>query len=470
MVDAIVQGFFPPSRGQCSLMQPFDAIKSPLNGTCLIEAGAGTGKTHTITTLVLRLILEEALLPEQILVVTFTTAATAELRDRVRRRLQDARHILQGRSSGDAVLGVLLDRSGPREIALARIEDALANFDRMPVFTIHGFCHRVLNEMAFETGNGFDAELVTDARSIIQGLADDFWRRTWHEASPELLYVAFKTIKNPDDLAQRYSRYAIPDLKILPDPPHLIPVSSAVFLERCAETRQQWDQYRDTVLPMLASPNLKANIYGSLDRHVSRDDSRSKRDEKIDSWRHQMDRCAQSSTGGLPLPEALTYLSQTKVDASTKKGTEAPQHPFFIGCDRLREEAQQLETAIQQWLIALQVRFFHVIDEELARYKQDNQVLFFDDLLLLVRNALQQDHSGQLSGMLRSRYRAVLIDEFQDTDPVQYAIFKTLFATGDHRMFLIGDPKQSIYSFRGADIVTYLEAAQSAENRFTLTQ
>ena len=168
--------------------------------------------------------------------------------------------------------------------------------------------------------------------------------------------------------------------------------------------------------------------------------------------------------------DALTYLSQTKVNASTKKGTQAPQHPFFMGCDRLREEAQQLETAIQQWLIALQVRFFHVIDEELARYKQDNQMLFFDDLLRLVRNALQQDHTGQLSSMLRSRYRAVLIDEFQDTDPVQYAIFKTLFATGDHRMFLIGDPKQSIYSFRGADIATYLEAAQSAENRFTLTQ
>ena len=107
-------------------MQPFDAIQSPINGTCLIEAGAGTGKTHTITTLVLRLILEEALLPEQILVVTFTTAATAELRDRVRRRLQDARHILQGRSSGDAVLSVLLDQSAPRKIALARLEEKKA--------------------------------------------------------------------------------------------------------------------------------------------------------------------------------------------------------------------------------------------------------------------------------------------------------------------------------------------------------
>jgi len=451
-------------------MQPFDAIQSPINGTCLIEAGAGTGKTHTITTLVLRLILEEALLPEQILVVTFTTAATAELRDRVRRRLQDARHILQGRSSGDAVLGALLDQSGPREIALARIEDALANFDRMPVFTIHGFCHRVLNEMAFETGNGFDAELVTDARSIIQGLADDFWRRTWHDTSPEHIDTVFKTIKKPDDLAQLYSSYAIPDLKILPDSPNLIPVSNAVFRERCAETRHQWRQCRDTVLPMLATPNLKANIYGSLDRSANRDDFHSKRDEKIDIWRHQMDRWRLSSTSGLSLPDALTYLSQTKLDASAKKGTQAPQHPFFASCDRLLEEAQRLEAAIQQWVIAWLVRFFNVTDEELARHKQDNQVLFFDDLLVLVRNALREDHTGQLSGMLRSRYRAVLIDEFQDTDPVQYAIFKTLFTTGEHRMFLIGDPKQSIYSFRGADIVTYLEAAQNAGTRYTLTQ
>jgi len=451
-------------------MHPFDSIHSPLNGTCLIEAGAGTGKTYTITTLVLRLILQEALLPEQILVVTFTTAATAELRDRVRRRLRDAKSILQDQSSGDAVLVELLDQCGSKDIALERLEDALANFDRMPVFTIHGFCQRILIEMAFETGSGFDTQLITDATSIIQGLVDDFWRKTWHQSPPELMAMALKTMKNPDDLAQYYRRYAIPDLKILPHSPDLAPVSCEAFREQCAEMRRQWRHCRNDILPLLYTPSLKANIYGSLDRPASLDGLNNKREEKIQSWMRLIDRWALPAANGYPLPEALTYFTQTKLDASIKKGTQGPQHVFFEGCDRLWEEAHRMETGMHQWLTALQVRFFAFMDEELKRYKHEKQVLFFDDLLLMVRHALQQDHSGRLKRLLRTRYRAALIDEFQDTDAVQYDIFSTLFGEHGHRMFMIGDPKQAIYSFRGADIFTYLHAARSAGRRYTLTQ
>lgn len=273
-------------------MDPFDPIHSPLSGTCLIEAGAGTGKTYTITTLVLRLILQKALLPEQILIVTFTTAATAELRDRVRRRLKDAKKTLQGKSSGDIVLEKLLENVDSQDIALGRLEDALSNFDRMPIFTIHGFCQRILNEMAFETGSSFDAELMTDASSIIQGLTDDFWRKTWHKSPPELMTLALKTLKSPDELAAYYLRHAIPDLKILPDDPDLAPVSCDVFHQRCAETRRLWQKYRNDVMALLYTPNLKANIYGSLDRPASCDEFCHKREEKIRSWARLIDRWA----------------------------------------------------------------------------------------------------------------------------------------------------------------------------------
>ena len=451
-------------------MQPFDAIHSPLSGTCLIEAGAGTGKTYTIATLVLRLILQKALLPEQILVVTFTTAATAELRDRVRRRLRDAKRAFQGQSFGDVVLDELLEHCGPRDIALERLEDALANFDRMPVFTIHGFCQRVLIEMAFETGSGFDAELVTDTTSIIQGLADDFWRKTWYQSSPELIALALKTMKNPDDLAGDYRRYAIPDLKIMPDNADLTPVSCEAFRERCAATRRQWKKYRDEIFPLLYTPSLKATTYGNLDRPASRERFHNQREERIQSWVDLMDRWARPSANAFPLPEILPNLTQSKLDASIKKGTQGPRHTFFEECDRLWEEAHRMETGIHQWLVALHARFFLFMNEELKRYKHEKQVLFYDDLLLMVRHALQQDHSGHLMHMLRTRYRAALIDEFQDTDAVQYDIFSILFGAGGHQMFMIGDPKQAIYSFRGADIFTYLHAARSAKSRYTLTQ
>ena len=166
----------------------------------------------------------------------------------------------------------------------------------------------------------------------------------------------------------------------------------------------------------------------------------------------------------------MTYFSQAKLDASFKKGTQGPRHAFFDVCDRLLEEAHVLAQAVRQWVIAWQARFFRYANQELDRYKKENQVLFYDDLLLKVRDALQRDRSGRLRHLLRARYKAALIDEFQDTDMVQYTIFAHLFDSPDSMMLMIGDPKQAIYSFRGADIFTYLRAARNAGQRFTLTQ
>ncbi len=451
-------------------MQPFDSIHTPLSGTCLIEAGAGTGKTYTITTIVVRLILEEALPAEQILVVTFTTAATAELRDRIRRRLKDAQRILRGHAMADDILTTIVHRSGPRDAALERLEDALANFDRMPVYTIHGFCQRVLHEMAFETGSGFEAELLTDATAIIQQLTDDFWRKTWYVSPPELMAFALQVFKTPDDLAALYRRHAIPDVHILPAKTDLPPVSFEEFRARWEVIRRHWLSSRQDILSLLQSPDLKANIYGRTDRPDGRERATSKRDAKIQAWTRQIDRWLTASDSGYPLPEDLAYFCQTKLDASLKKGKNPIQHVFFEACDHLVEESLRLTSVMDQWLTIWQVHYFHHLGEELARFKREHQTLFFDDLLLMVRDALRENPHGALPRLLRSRYRAALIDEFQDTDAVQYEIFETLFNGNDQRLFLIGDPKQAIYSFRGADIFTYLQAAHNAAAGYTLTR
>ncbi|MGD9332435.1 MAG: UvrD-helicase domain-containing protein, partial [Desulfobacterales bacterium] len=451
-------------------MQPFDPIHSPLSGTSLIEAGAGTGKTYTIAILVLRLLLQKALPPEQILVVTFTTAATAELRARLRRRLQDAKRILQGQASDDAVLQELLENCGPQDIARDRLEEALANFDCLPVFTIHGFCQRILHEMAFETGSGFDTELITDATPVIQGLADDYWRKTWYDAPPERMSLALKLIKRPENLVDLYRRYALPDITILPDHKGPKAPSGEHFRKCWQQARRQWRQSRSEVLDLLTSPSLKANIYGSLERPPRHGGGRHQRDEKIQAWDRQLDRWFESAANRLPVPDGLAYFCQTKLDGAVKKGARGPRQAFFEVCDRLQEAARALEQEVRQWVVAWQARFFRYADQQLDRYKKENQVLFYDDLLLMVRDALRRDRHGRLRHLLRARYKAALIDEFQDTDTVQYTIFKNIFDAPGSSMFMIGDPKQAIYRFRGADIFTYLQAARNATRCFTLTR
>ena len=153
-----------------------DPLALDLGGLHLIEASAGTGKTYTIAHLVLRLV-EAGLEMSQILVLTFTEAATQELRDRIARRLREALDLLDGHGSKDPVLVAWAAALAERDLAHARVEQAIADLDRSAIYTIHGFCQRVLRDYAFESGTPFDAELIQDESELRQTAAQDFWRR-----------------------------------------------------------------------------------------------------------------------------------------------------------------------------------------------------------------------------------------------------------------------------------------------------
>ena len=158
-------------------MKPFDLLNADLSGTQLIEASAGTGKTYTIAGIYLRLIIEKALAVEQILVVTFTKTATEELKDRIYTKLDQARQGVESGFSTDDMVNALVHRITSRQQALQRLEAALADFDRAAIFTIHGFCQRLLTEFAFETGSLYEMELIADPAPIINEVAEDFWRQ-----------------------------------------------------------------------------------------------------------------------------------------------------------------------------------------------------------------------------------------------------------------------------------------------------
>ncbi|WP_448508875.1 UvrD-helicase domain-containing protein [Immundisolibacter sp.] len=170
---------------------PLDPLALPLAGRHLIEASAGTGKTWTIAALYLHQLLENRREPGQMLVVTFTEAAAAELRERIAARLFEARDALTGQPAADDFLGALVGRLPDRSAARVHLDDALLRLDELAVYTIHGFCGRVLADHAFSAGSRFEADLETDTRPLTVQILGDLWRRECAAASPAVLDVLY---------------------------------------------------------------------------------------------------------------------------------------------------------------------------------------------------------------------------------------------------------------------------------------
>ncbi|MBW1887003.1 MAG: exodeoxyribonuclease V subunit beta, partial [Deltaproteobacteria bacterium] len=417
---------------------------------------AGTGKTHTIAGLFLRLILEKNLSVNEILVVTFTEAATDELKDRIRRKLREAVLAFSGGQSEDSLVNELVTRYQDSNTALDWLRDALRAFDQAAIFTIHGFCRRMLNENAFESGNLFDTELMTDQEELKREIVDDFWRKHLYHASPLFVNYAFDNGLRPDSLLSLLAnRIAHPYMKIIPQVG--IPDSSSQekgFREYFKKLRKSW----------LSS---RAPVEDILTTHESLNRSRYRK-EKIPLWIQSMDQYVSVGDNDPMLFNGFEKFTSGELRGAIKKNYTSPAHPFFDICEKLKEKQGEMESVFQQRLLGMRVELFRYAKDELTRRKEERNVLSFDDLLLKLHLALEKKGGEELAESIRRRFGAALIDEFQDTDPIQYAIFKRIFSTPQSILFLIGDPKQAIYSFRGADIFAYMKAEGDVETRYTL--
>jgi exodeoxyribonuclease V beta subunit len=442
-------------------MNPFDLVTSPLKGAHLIEAGAGTGKTYAIAGLYVRLILERAIPVREILVVTFTLAATAELKDRIRRKLRDALEAFLHQESNDEFLQALVklcpDPAARRE-ASERLRAALRDFDEAAIFTIHGFCRRMLHEHAFESGALFDTELVTDQRRLKDEIIQDFWRTHFYEALPELVGYALSQGFSPASFLSGTGNIALnPDIRVLPDgappSPAALRESLAAFHGAVSDLQALWPTAREEVLEKLQDPAFKSNIYNqrAADRLV----------KAMDEWLAVID---------IPLFDGFEKMTPEAIAKAVRKNAAAPEHPVFPICRTVQEKASALRDEFDQHLLSLKADLIRALRTELPIRKQKRNILFFDDLLLKLRAALEKQGGGALATAIRNQFKAALIDEFQDTDPIQYAIFHAVFGREDHTLFLIGDPKQAIYSFRGADIFAYMQAATAIRAGYTLDQ
>lgn len=442
-----------------TMKKKFDLITSPLEGTNLIEASAGTGKTYTISGIFLRLLLEKHLEVEQILVVTFTEAATAELKDRILKLLRDAYSAFSSGRFQEEFLKQLVAGHADRKDALFRLENAIRSFDQASIFTIHGFCLRILQEHPFESGNLFDAELSLNQDEFYQEIADDFWREYLYDSSP--FFITFLLQKNisPDILRSSLQRYAtIPDILLIPE--NTIPDSFALedqFRKMLKKMISAWSEVRSEIKEIfLQHEGLNRNKY---------------RTSTLIPLIESMDTFSRSASSAPVLFQGFEKFTTESIQGAMKKGHVFPEHDFFHLCSKLQDIRNQLDIINNRKLIRLKIDFFHYLRKESAKRKKQKNFRSFDDLLLDCYQALERkNQAGDLVDSLRNRYAAALIDEFQDTDPIQYTIFQRIFGDPSRSiLFLIGDPKQAIYSFRGADIFAYMKAAAGIENQYTLS-
>lgn len=442
------------------LSQPLDVYACPLTGTALIEASAGTGKTWAICALVLRLVLEKALPIDQVLVVTFTNAATAELRERVRARLVETRAWLAGEAASSdpfvpRCVAALEARGLGRATLRARLDAALAAFDAAPIFTIHGFCQRALGEHPFAAGAPFSLELG-DSRDLLTEVVADFWRLDIaHGALPQALVVwlAARGLSPArlEKLLQRalqrpLARPLWPDgLEDLPPP------DTVALTATWAAARSVWQAQRHEVAECLTARAADLKHF-DLEAALA----------AWDSYFAAADALAD------PGDKAAQLRQSVLTEKKTRARKTPPEHAFFTLAEQLCAQHAALTALFEQHRLALYRRFLAWAPAQVAERKRARHRVDFDDLLANLYRALSGPRGASLAASLRERYPAALIDEFQDTDPLQFAIFSTIYGAGAQPVFWVGDPKQAIYSFRQADLHTYLAAREHASAHYHL--
>lgn len=429
-------------------------LQVELSGMHLIEASAGTGKTYAIALLYLRLLVELQLEPKQILVVTFTEAATKELRGRIRRRIREALDVVDGGATDDSLLRDLCTnvtgRWSDRRLVRDSLDRALKSFDTAAIFTIHGFCLRALQDNAFESGSRYDTELVTDPTELMREVVDDFWRRSFFNDSAHLLGFALKNKYSVDSL-RTFAQGMIgnPKVKIIPEfSPEMIAGLDVDCLSLFGRIQKEWGQ---EIMDLLTNDS-------GLSRDVKHYPKTS-----LPDWSAQMEGYG---SGGNPydLPPNFSMFTASRIAKGKKPTGAALNHSFFDLCEELHQNVLNRLRLFLGELLAY-------CAEQVPMRKTQRNIRFFSDLLNDLYQVLSGENGASLAARLRECYQAALIDEFQDTDPVQYDIFRTVQGDTSLPLFLIGDPKQAIYSFRGADIFAYIQAARDVpeESRFTLT-
>ena len=423
---------------------PYDV---PLAGGLVIEASAGTGKTYTLTTLVARLVVETTHRIDDLLIVTFTVAATGELRTRVWETLRTARDAASGRPAATRQAQELAEhwqRSGMSSAASERLTRAIRDFDRANITTIHGFCQRALGEFALEAGLPFKFGVSGDGALEVESAARDFWRRGMVDQPVALLEYAKARKFLLDEGAEWAGRELAKSSVVRPT------MTAAEFAGEWEERHNAWREAFKAVHEAWHDPAQRDAFVEVWDRgDVYRWKAGKKDDAVLDAVTAALDA---NEPDLLPLAVA-GYFGRDSLTDKLHKRTPPPSTPLFDRFERLGDAASALGGF---WLAGRRHGLLTEAAASLHHGVWHDRQLTFDALLSELHAALVGDNGATLAKRLRQRYPVALIDEFQDTDRLQARIFEAIYPRDG--LIVVGDPKQSIFRFRGADVFAYVDA------------
>ena len=440
-----------------------------LPGLSIIEASAGTGKTYAISHLVPRLLLDGTVDKlSEILLVTFTNDAAGELAERVRSVLTQLN--ADPAENEDTAMKDIAELRGkylwdPTQVS--RLRTALLDIDTLCVSTIHSFCQRTLQSEGTLCGLPCLPDLITDSSALLEEVIYDLWKE---RVTRDALLAKLATVQswNPKADIEFVERFLDLDDPISIPPAGDLPDDS--FLQRIEFLRTNLEQLEDAKL---------ARDFQSFAREVDQRKGWHKNYSSVEERQEHLEVLGDSTQRfSDAFFDALDFIAKLSLPGKVVKaaGTElqalARSQAYCRLCATLQEWLAP-KTGLLQWhwqhFCAEQVR------DKISSSLRENRQITFSGLIETLRTALSDPlHGPALQARLRSQYKVGLIDESQDTDTRQFSIFEKIFlGSPKHRLIMIGDPKQSIYGFRGADLNTYLQAkelhAAEPERNFSLT-
>ena len=466
---------------------PLNPITLPLNQISLIEASAGTGKTYTIGSLYLRLLLKAGennfsrpLNVEEILVVAFTEMATEELKKKIRERITDAIDKLtafaetkdKSAFKNDEFLTALYHDLDIFE-AIHRLKLAEQNMDLAAIYTIHGFCRRMLMQYAFHSGIHFNLELIKDQSDLLVRFANEFWREHFYPLPFEMADFIANELGSPDYVLSLLESDLGKNLIVDLENQQALSISITEFLHQylgeyfkdIKALKRFWLESAGKISELITEELNKDYAKGEP-KFLSR---RSYNTSRLAKWIDQVNAWANDPRDYVLNETLMSYFTQSALDEKGEEGASPFIAPIFT-------ELEERANALMSPDLLRRVILYHyrqALQQKLLDYKLNHQEKSFDDLLRLLCEALQGAQGDELAEMIRFQYPFAMIDEFQDTDSQQYAIFSKIYRDNPEKntgFIMIGDPKQAIYRFRGADIFTYLKASDEAQSRFELTK